>query len=158
MHSTTTAIPARAIGRARVTQSVPTSTQTPPFAAYFEDLQKETGLNDVELSALTGLDKSNFSHWRSGRTIPQSPALRVIAPHVNRLHGELLVAAGHSTPEELGMVGGLSDLPKPIEDVVRTVKSRAIDAEDRTALVRAIENIHDLFWRNVARRPAARRK
>lgn len=159
MQSPPTTVPARAIGRAQVTQALPAVVKPHPFAAYFKSLLDENRITISELSAQTGLDKSTFSNWLSGKSVPQSQALRLIAPLVNRLHGELLVAAEHSTPEELGMTAAESvTLPKPIEDLVRTIRSRAIETDDKVALLEAIEKIHDLFYRNVAKRPAKSRR
>jgi transcriptional regulator with XRE-family HTH domain len=159
MQSPPVVIPARAIGRAQVTQALPTVAKPHPFAAYFKSLLDENRITIARLSSETGLDKSTFSNWLSGKSVPRAEMLRLIAPHVNRLHGELLVAAEHSTPEELGMTGAPSvKLPKQVEDLVRTVTSRAIEDDDRAALLGAIETIHDLFYRNVARRPARSRR
>jgi transcriptional regulator with XRE-family HTH domain len=149
VHSTTQAIPARAIGRARVTQALPTTAEGSPFGAYFDDLLAENGLTDTGLAALTDLDKSTFSHWRSGKSKPQVDALRLIRPHVNRTLIELMIAAGRATAEEFG-INPAAPLPKEIDDVMRTMSTPMVAAEDKQALLHAIGTIHDLFYREVA--------
>jgi len=148
-----TAIPAatRAVGRASVTQAIATSERRTAFGLYLDAAMRESKLNDVRLAERSGLDKSNFSHWRVGRTQPKAENLRAIAPHINRRLGDLLIVAGHATAEELGMIA--PDIPIEIKELVEAIKDVA--DHERQAMLALVRQMTKTYK---AVRPAPKKR
>lgn len=62
--------------------------------------------SDGDLEAVSGVSASLISRYQSGGITPTAQNLRKLAPHLGVTLGDLMVASGLATPEELGMVTG----------------------------------------------------
>lgn len=83
----------------------------------------------AELSRLTGVNQTQFSLWRRGKTQPSRPNLkRIYRPLGLRSPVTLYVAAGLDAEEDLELDAGmdLTVLPKPFHDL-REVYERLND-------------------------------
>lgn len=60
--------------------------------------------SDGDLEAVSGVSASLISRYQSGGITPTAQNLRKLAPHLGVTLGDLMVASGLATPEELGMV------------------------------------------------------
>lgn len=131
-----------AIGRARVVSK---------FGAYLDEAMREAELNDVALARRARIDKSNISHWRSGRAQPQLKHLRLIAPHIKRRLGDLLIVAHDVTPEELGMVA--RPLPTEVHEFVENLEGAP--EPDRQAALTFLRELTK-FYRTIKPTPKKR--
>lgn len=97
---------------------------TTDFGRYLRRLMEAAGFDsDADFARATGIDGSMLSKWWSGTSRPTIESLRRIAPHLHVRLGDLMVAAGIATAEELGMVG---EPPKPPDPGVRDPLLRSI--------------------------------
>lgn len=76
---------------------------THDFGAYLTRAMAAAGLSQADLKRLTGISDSIISKWRSGQTTPSVENLRLLAPALGVTPRELIVVAGHMTPEEVGL-------------------------------------------------------
>jgi transcriptional regulator with XRE-family HTH domain len=79
------------------------------FGAYLTRAMDVAGLTIADLKRLTGVADSLISRWREGVMVPSVPNLRRLAPALAVPTRDLIVAAGHMTPEEVG----LAAFPEP---------------------------------------------
>lgn len=126
------------MGVAKV-KAAPVEPEPGTFAAYLISAMDQAGLNIATLSRLTAethpdepVDGSTLSNLRTGKAAPGIKLLRKLAPHLGRSLGELLVAAGLATPDELGMVA--EPLPEEISAVWNTYKALPTDKAKRALL------------------------
>lgn len=49
----------------------------------YAELRDERGISDYEVSKLTGIPKSTFSDWKSGRSCPKADKLLALAELFN---------------------------------------------------------------------------
>ena len=49
----------------------------------YAELRDERGISDYEVSKLTGIPKSTFSDWKSGRSCPKADKLLALAALFN---------------------------------------------------------------------------
>lgn len=148
------ATPARAIGRASVTTPIPRQTDVSDaerFRLYVRHLMDENGFETFEaLGQAGGFDASTLSRWFSGTNGPSVSLLHKIKGPLNVRLGDLMVAAGLATREDLGMVG----LPMPTE--VREFMTTITEApdDDRRALLGQLRGLQR-FYRTI--RPVEKR-
>lgn len=79
------------------------------FGDYLKRAMDAAGLSIADLKRLTGISDSVISKWRNGLTIPSVENLRLVAPALGMTTRDLVVAAGHMTPDEVG----LAEPPEP---------------------------------------------
>lgn len=73
----------------------------------------------AELSRLTNVSQTQFSHWRSGRSQPSHGNLNKIAPVLRVRPVRLYLKAGlnERADFELGDLPEIEPLPKPVSDI-----------------------------------------
>jgi transcriptional regulator with XRE-family HTH domain len=112
------------------------------FGAYLSKLMEAQGLSNTELARRAEVQHSSVGRWKDGAERPSVDFLRKIAPVLQKTHGELIVAAGYSTPEELGMV--TTELPSHpklaaiIREVNREVGHASVTEADADQLIGAV--------------------
>lgn len=79
------------------------------WASYLDASMRGAGLSQAELARRSGLAESMVSRWLRGMNQPDVPNLRRVRPVLGVPMLELLVAAGHLTPDE----AALTDRPEP---------------------------------------------
>lgn len=79
------------------------------FGNYLTQAMAAAGLSQAELSRLTGISDSIISKWRRGQAVPSVENLRILAPALGMTTRDLVVVAGHMTPDEVG----LAEPPEP---------------------------------------------
>lgn len=78
------------------------------FAGYLRRAMEAVGITAADLSRATGIKDSVISRWLKG-SIPTVENLRLLAPVLQVPVRDLVVAAGHMFPEEVG----LTEIPEP---------------------------------------------
>jgi transcriptional regulator with XRE-family HTH domain len=73
------------------------------FGDYLTQAMDAAGLSIADLNRLTGISDSVISKWRNGRTIPSVENLRLLAPALGVTTRDLVVRAGHMSPDEVGL-------------------------------------------------------
>lgn len=141
------AAPARAIGRAPVIKA-PIPRQAPPpkakpattdkFRAYLRHLMDQNGFETFEaLARAGGFDASTLTRWYSGQQGPSISILHKIAGPLRVRFGDLLVAAGMATREQLGMES--APIPVDVQDLLADLD--AMPPHDRQATVALIRSV-----------------
>lgn len=121
--------PRQTLARVRVTHTrdsptvdcVPATWPVEEFAEYLRTLMANAGIADfAELSRLSGVNQSQFSLWRRGKTQPSRQNLkRIYGPLGLKSPVTLYVAAGLDAEEdlELGERLDFTVLPQPFSDL-----------------------------------------
>lgn len=121
--------PRQTLARVRVTHArdsptvdcVPATWPVEEFAEYLRTLMANAGIADfAELSRLSGVNQSQFSLWRRGKTQPSRQNLkRIYGPLGLKSPVTLYVAAGLDAEEdlELGERLDFTVLPQPFSDL-----------------------------------------
>lgn len=149
----------RNVPRVRATEKPPAN---PEFGTYLTTLMSSRGLDNSALGALADVSDSTISRWRTGTDVPSERTLRKVAPHLGVRHGDLLIKAGHSTPEELGTVGAPPPPGGPLPTILRKVVALLLDTRvsqhEKEVLLGGIKRTVDLWeeMRNVPREPRMR--
>lgn len=96
------------------------------FPSFLKDAMAAVGLSQADLARHGGVSDSDVSRWLRGATTPSIEKLRAIAPALRLRLLDLVVAAGHLTPDEAGLEGPPPQpappvwSPEAIRDLVRT--------------------------------------
>lgn len=127
----------QARGTATVLDVMKTSPAT-TGGEYFESLIKASEFaNRAELGAASGVDPGTLGRWVRGEMLPTLDKLLAVAPHLKVRAGDLVVAFGLATMEDLGMVGAP---PVAVRPVVREIQERLSDPTKTARHKRALEN------------------
>jgi transcriptional regulator with XRE-family HTH domain len=143
-----TAIPAaRAIGRAKVTAR-PKPATTDEFRTFLRHLMDQAGFDTFESLARAGrFDATTLTRWFNGEQKPSNDLLHKIAGPLRVRFGDLLVAAGIATPQQLGMeVSPGPVLPLEVRELLDELDG-APQAEVRAVLAQ-VRHVAD-FYRTV---------
>lgn len=73
------------------------------FGDYLTRTMAAAGLSQADLKRLTGISDSIISKWRRGQATPSVENLRLLAPALGVTTRELVVRAGHMSPDEVGL-------------------------------------------------------
>lgn len=92
----------------------------------------------AHLSELSGVDQTQLSNWRRGKTRPSRESLRKIAAVLGVLPVYLYIAAGLDEPADLGIERHAEPpiIPKEINELVDLYNDPAL-AEEHRAMIRA---------------------
>jgi transcriptional regulator with XRE-family HTH domain len=134
--------------QARGVATVPMGTATVPdvikaspastAGEYFESLLKASEFaNRAELGEASGVDPGTIGRWIRGEKLPTLDKLLAVAPHLKVRAGDLVVAFGLATMEDLGMVGAPPVATRPVE---REIHARLSDPTKTARHKRALEN------------------
>lgn len=102
------------------------------FAVYLRALMDAAGIADyAELSRLTGVNQSQFSNWRRGRSQPSASTLNRIAPVLGQPPVKLYVMAGLNVEEDfdLSQEPDFTALPRPFHDLREIYEQAAATGE-----------------------------
>jgi transcriptional regulator with XRE-family HTH domain len=127
------------------------------FNQYLEALMAAKKIADrAELSRVAGIDQTQLSNWRHGKTSPSRQSLRKIAQALTVPPVNLYVAAGIDSPEDLDLSGApdLTVLPTELRDLVDLYGSERLTEEDRTYLRRHVGLLVTGLLSDLAERPA----
>jgi transcriptional regulator with XRE-family HTH domain len=144
MHAAT---PARAIGRASVTAPIPRQTgqgvsDAERFRLYIRHLMDENGFETFEaLAQAGGFDASTLSRWFSSTNGPSVSLLHKIKGPLRVRLGDLMVAAGLASREDLGMVA--EPMPAEMRDFMAML--RGAPEDDRRALLGQLRALQRLY-------------
>jgi len=95
------------------------------FGEYFEALMKASGFANREMLAkVSGVDATTMGRWVKDGRPPTLDKLLAVAPHLGVRAGDLMVAAGLATREDLGMVGTPGPTLPPLPDVIIDIITR----------------------------------
>jgi transcriptional regulator with XRE-family HTH domain len=95
------------------------------FGEYLERQMAQAGFSNREqLGKATGIEATTIGRWIRGDRPPTIEKLRDVAPHLKVRLGDLMVAAGLATREELGMVGAPPAPAPAMPAVLRSILSR----------------------------------
>lgn len=111
------------------------------FNQYLEALMAARKIVDrAELSRLAGIDQTQLSNWRHGKTSPSRQSLRKIAQVLNVPPVNLYIAAGIDSPADLDLSAtpDLTVLPAELRDLVDLHNSERLTEEDRAYLRRHV--------------------
>lgn len=81
----------------------------------FEKLLKEKGLKAADVSAATGIGRSTFSDWKSGRSRPKHEKLVKIANALGTTPEYLMGSDDEKEGNLKGVIIGFGEEQKPIE-------------------------------------------
>jgi len=139
MHAGTLARGVAAVpGSASNVLNVNKTRPAPAFGEYFDGLLKASEFaNRVELAEASGVDPGTLGRWSRGEIKPTLDKLIKVAPHLKVRAGDLAVAAGLATMEELGMIGAP---PAPVPPEVRDILERLADPTKTERHKRALLN------------------
>lgn len=111
------------------------------FATYLRRAMKSAGdLTSADLSRAIGVADSVVSRWLRG-SVPSIENLRLLAPVLKVPVRDLVVVAGHMTPEEVG----LTEIPEPpgppptVEDEI--MAADWLTAEAKQAAVTLLDSL-----------------
>lgn len=105
---------------------------------YFESLIKASEFaNRAQLGEVSGVDPGTLGRWIRGEMLPTLDKLLAVAPHLKVRAGDLVVAFGLATMEDLGMVGAPPAALRPVE---RNIRERLADPTKTARHKRALEN------------------
>lgn len=112
---------------------------TGTFGEYFDALLRASEFaNRVELGEASGVDPGTLGRWSRGEIRPTLDKLIRVAPHLGVRAGDMAVAAGLATREELGMIGPPPAPPEEITDVERDIRARLKDPTKTPRYKRAL--------------------
>lgn len=98
---------------------------TVSFGEYLERQMAQSGFaNRESLGRASGIEATTIGRWIRGDRPPTIEKLREVAPHLKVRLGDLIVAAGLATREELGMAGAPPPPAAPMPPVIRSIISR----------------------------------
>lgn len=122
-------------------------TERQPWQNYLRAAMQAANIrNAAELARLSGVNESQISRWLRGVGSPDLSNLRRISPVLRVPVLQLMVAAGHLTPEE----AKLRDVKPPTAPPVRRgISTDGLDPEQEKALEALVETMR-------SQNPAAR--
>jgi len=130
-------------------------TDAQDFASYLRRAMELAGVTQADLSRAIGVKDSVISRWLKG-SIPTIENLRLLAPVLRVPVRDLVVAAGHMLPEEVG----LTEPPEPPEPRPPTAEE-GIRAEPYLSDVKKelfIGLLNEMRDENAENEPEAKRK
>lgn len=111
---------------------VPATWPYEQFGDYLRALMDAAGIADyAELSRLTGVNQSQFSNWRRGRSQPSTATLKRIAPALDTPPVKLYIMAGldEEADYDLSQEPDFSALPRPFHDLREIYERAAANGE-----------------------------
>jgi len=116
----------------------------------------------ADLVRLVDLDQSSVSRYLSGQSEPTMENLRKIARGADRTVGDLMVAGGMATPQELGMVRPptrrLAPVLRSVQDVLDDPVSTDMEEQFLLKSIRGLLNMVLEARQPVIAEPAMRRR
>lgn len=138
--------------RARVTDrllapnlfGVPTSWPADAFRDYLRALMDAAGIPDyAELSRLSGVSQTQFSHWRRGNARPSRESLAKIAPILGVAAVSLWLAADLANPDELALADApdMRVLPREIRELADLFDTPGLTEEQKSYVRRSVSTL-----------------
>ncbi len=138
-----------------------TRTTVPPvtFGEYLERAMTRSGFkNNAALARATGISESTIGRWQRGEKEPSIPNLRALCAVLDVRLGELIVACGLATREELGLTGPATEppvLPAELQVVVTALRRPAVSAQAKRTLLAAVGRTYEM-WEEMRAQPVKR--
>lgn len=135
-------LPAPTLAHGRVTEAserpnvfhVPTAWPVDDFAAYLLALMREARISDyAELSRISGVNQTQFSNWRQGKSQPSRESLNKVARALGVPPVSLWLMAGLADEQELDMAErpDLTVLPREFTELLELWRDEKLTEQQR---------------------------
>lgn len=111
-------------------------TDAQDFGAYLRHAMDSAKLTAADLGRAAGVANSVVSRWFRG-SVPSIENLRLLSPALGVPMRELVVAAGHLLPEEVGLAE-MPQAPGPPPDIEDEIRADAYLSDDKKQALIAV--------------------